>query len=117
MGQYSQYPALKADWDGSGTATVIEFGKQGLLAPFSIDPEFGAVGETVTITRTRFSSTDADYEVTSMGATGTSDVRVAPISSSNANGDSCAQCFSGALTGQDNGEGLGRNFWKIYDRI
>ena len=101
LGTASEYPALKADWDGNGTATVIEFGEQIRVAPptTNIDPEFGAVGETVTITGTGFSSTDAENEVTFLGATDASDDRIAPISSSNAT-EIVVTVPSGAQTGK-----------------
>ncbi len=37
FGTASQYPALKADFDGDGTPTAYEFGRQGRSAPLPVD--------------------------------------------------------------------------------
>ena len=46
FGTASQYPALKAEWDGDGTATAYEFGRQGratpVVAPVNTAPTFDA---------------------------------------------------------------------------
>ena len=39
FGTASQYPALKAEWDGDGTATAYEFGRQGRAAPVDYDSD------------------------------------------------------------------------------
>ncbi len=40
FGTGSQYPALKADFDGDGTPTAYEFGRQGRSAPTNLAPAF-----------------------------------------------------------------------------
>ena len=45
FGTASEYPALKVEWDGDGTPTAYEFGRQGRSAPVANGaPTFGVVG-------------------------------------------------------------------------
>ena len=84
FGTTSQYPALRADMNGDFLATAYEFGVQGRAAPpmiNTINPEFGPIGETVTITGTGFSTTNTDNNVTFRGnAADDTDDKMATIS-------------------------------------
>ena len=70
FGTDMQYPALRVDFDRSGTASVVEFGTQPRTAfrVSSFTPERGIVGATVTIRGKLFGETAADNTVTFLGA-------------------------------------------------
>ena len=73
FGTNSEYPALRVDFDRSGTSSVAEFGTQprtALLRVSSFTPERGVVGTTVTIRGKFFSTTAGENTVTFLGAEG-----------------------------------------------
>ena len=77
FGTNSQYPALKAEWDGDGTATAYEFGQQGRVAPTNTAPTFTAgydatphVAEGVTAVGS-YAATDPEGDALTYAVTGT----------------------------------------------
>ncbi len=70
FGTSSQYPALKADWDGDDVATWQEFGSHRPSDPFTTRP-IAVDGDTANIWRegvaVRFRKTDADQGVVAAG--------------------------------------------------
>ena len=71
-----QYPALRVDFNGDGSATWEEFGSQVRFAPLRISPSGAQVGATITITGTGFSTApgnQTDNAVTFLGGDGDAD--------------------------------------------
>ena len=78
FGTGSQYPALRVDFNGDGSATWEEFGSQvrATLRISGISPSFAQVGATITITGTGFSTSlgdQTDNVVTFLGGAGDAD--------------------------------------------
>ena len=103
FGTSSQYPALKADFDGSGFATAYEFGVQGrsvpILAITNVDPMFGVVGTMVTIDGQSFDATPANNTVTFLGTTGGTDDAVVVNVTVISDGELIVEVPEGAVTG------------------
>ena len=105
FGTDSEYPALKVDFDRSGTPSVAEFGMQPRTASLrvsSFTPERGVVDATVTITGTGFSTTATDNTVTFLGAAADADNAAAMVSTSPAPStiELTVTVPSGAMTGK-----------------
>ena len=87
FGTSGQYPALKVDFDRSGTPSVAEFGTQPRTVSFrvsSFTPESGIVGATVTIRGNAFGATATDNTVVFLGAAADADNRSATVSAATA---------------------------------
>ena len=76
FGTGSQWPALRVDFNGDGSATWEEFGNQVRSTLLSISPSGVQVGATITITGTGFSTSpgnQTDNVVTFLGGDGDGD--------------------------------------------
>ena len=62
FGTGGQYPALRVDFNGDGSATWEEFGSQVRSTPLRISPLSAQVGETITITGTGFSTAPGNQD-------------------------------------------------------
>ena len=97
-------PALKVDFDRSGTPSVVEFGTQPRTAPAtpvvsSFTPTSGAVSATVMIIGIGFSTTAGDNTVTFLGSSSPGDEQTATVSTASAT-ELTVTVPSGAVTGR-----------------
>ena len=108
FGTSSQYPALRVDFDRSGTPSAAEFGGQGRAAPTapaapvvsSFTPTSGAVGATVTISGQNFSTTATDNTVTFLGEAADADNAVVMTVSAATATELTVTVPSSAMTGK-----------------
>ena len=101
FGTDMQYPALKVDFGGNGTASVAEFGTQPRTAfrVSSFTPTGGVVGATVTIRGRLFSEIATDNTVVFLGEGDDADDVVATVSAATTT-ELTVTVPSGAITGK-----------------